>query len=39
VVVGTSRRLFDGNAHEIPMQLVTSQQFESGVVSLAYRPV
>lgn len=37
VLVGSGRRLFDGNTPQ-PLELVTSKTFSTGVVHLAYRP-
>jgi dihydrofolate reductase len=38
VVVGSGRRLFEDGANQSPLELVGSETFSTGVLSLAYRP-
>lgn len=38
IVVGTGQRLFEGSADRMPLELVDSRAFSTGVVSLTYRP-
>lgn len=38
IVVGEGARLFDGGLPTIPLQLVTSETFETGVLNLVYGP-
>ena len=37
LVVGHGRRLFDGEGEQVPLELVTSEAFSTGVVHLRYR--
>ena len=38
VVLGGGRRLFEDGAEQESLELVSSETFGTGVVSLAYRP-
>jgi dihydrofolate reductase len=38
IVVGTGKRLFEPGSGQIPLTLVDSQTFSTGVVSLTYQP-
>jgi dihydrofolate reductase len=38
VVVGNGRRLFEDGENQSPLELVESETFNTGVLSLAYRP-
>jgi len=38
IVVGTGRRLFQDAGDQVPLKLVDSQAFSTGVVSLVYQP-
>ncbi len=39
VVVGSGRRLFDGDSDPVDLALADSHAYDNGVVSLTYRPV
>lgn len=38
IVVGKGKRLFEGDTGQVPMQLVDSKTFSTGVLHLTYRP-
>jgi dihydrofolate reductase len=38
IVVGTGKHLFEAGSGQIPLTLVDSQTFSTGVVSLTYQP-
>ena len=38
IVVGSGKRLFDGEAETKPLELVDSKTFSTGVVVLSYQP-
>jgi dihydrofolate reductase len=38
VIVGSGKRLFDGGLSQTSMELIESETFTTGVVSLVYRP-
>jgi dihydrofolate reductase len=38
IAVGTGDRLFDGSLPTIPLKLITSQTFETGMLNLVYGP-